>query len=70
MTKTKHMDKTLTEPFKDIPEIINSQYEMEQPNLAINIHQGEFTVIQEDKTVTVIGKIFFDWVPHQNVKFE
>lgn len=64
------MNQTLDEVFKDIPNIINSPYEMEHPNLSINIHDGEFTLIQEEKTIKIDGKVFFDWFPHQNVKFE
>ncbi|WP_303917886.1 hypothetical protein [Draconibacterium sediminis] len=64
------MNEDLNDIFKDIPEIINSQYEMEEPNLPIEIYEGEFTLIQKENSVKVTGRIFFDWFPHQNVKFE
>lgn len=64
------MNERLNEFFKDIPTIINSPYEMDLPNLSIIIFDGEFTLIYKEKTLSIKGRILFDWFPHQNVKFE
>nr|WP_319266400.1 hypothetical protein [uncultured Draconibacterium sp.] len=64
------MNENLDEFFKNTPSIINSPYEMDLPNLPIDIYDGEFTLIQNEKSIKLEGRIFFDWFPHQNVKFE
>jgi hypothetical protein len=63
------MNEIIYEFFKE-PSIINSPYEMELSNLPIDIYDGEYNLIKEEKTVKINGRIFFDWFPHQNVKFE
>jgi len=64
------MNQRISEIFKDTPEIIKTIYEMEHPNLPIGIHEGEFTLKQKERSLILNGKVYYDWFPECNVKFE
>ncbi len=56
--------------FESVPNVITSKYIMEKPNQSIDIFKGEYSLKIKDRTLTIKGKIFFSWLPAQNVKFE
>lgn len=56
--------------YETIPNVITSEYIMDKPNQSIDIFEGEYSLKKEDRAITLKGKIFFNWLPTQNVKFE
>jgi len=47
----------------DFPLIIESKYEMDQPNQGIEIHSGDFYLIFGEYWMKVNGKVYFKWFP-------
>lgn len=53
-----------------IPDIIESNYTMTAPNEPIPIHDGDFIITYNDKSVPVEGSIKFVWFPKAAIKVE
>ncbi|MCW3806832.1 hypothetical protein [Plebeiibacterium marinum] len=65
-----NMNEKISEIFKNTPDIIKTSYVMEHPNEPILIHEGDFTLNQKERSLTLTGRVYFDWFPQQDIKFE
>lgn len=52
----------LLDNYKDIPEIIESSIEMNEPNSSLKIYEGEYLLKSDTEEIKVTGIITFDWL--------
>lgn len=63
------MSKKISERFKDFPEIIPDVIKMTEANSVIDIHEGAYTIENEGYLFKINGKITYNWLPHQGIRF-
>lgn len=63
------MNKTEQELYDKFPEMISHSIKMEDPNQSILIYSGKFTLVRNDKTLILDGRISYDWIPTNGVRF-
>jgi len=56
--------------FNEIPLFVYPSFPMSEPNEEIPIHEGKFVLTANDLTLTIEGKIFYQWLPRGSVIFE
>jgi hypothetical protein len=62
-------NKELNLTFQSLPELIDSSFQMKEPNSKIPIYQGAFLLRNEKEEIEVIGEISFNWIPNTGVYF-
>lgn len=58
-----------SEPFNDLPEIIEGNVKMEKANSKISIYSGIFILKNDKNELQINGEIFFSWFPSSGIYF-
>lgn len=58
------------ELYKDLPEIIESPFSMDEANAQITLYNGRFTVSNPQRILEFEGRIFFNWVASSGCHFQ
>lgn len=61
---------SIEERLTDHPDSTPFEVRMDDVNEIIQIFDGIFQLKQNDKSITVVGQMFFDWFPSPGVKFQ
>lgn len=56
--------------YDKFPEMKIPSIKMEEANQSIKIYSGNFSLIRDNKTMTLDGTICFDWIPNEMVGFK
>jgi len=63
------MEKKLKNIIDDTPEMILPIVQMAEPNKIIEIYEGDYEIGHDEKTISLYGKIQFNWFPHTGTTF-
>ena len=64
------MDNNFQNLTRDLPEIIVTSINMEEPNESINIYFGDFKLTRDNKSINLNGSIYLEWLPNKKVRFK